>query len=96
MRSVGVSRLRIAGQIAVETTIVWLLALVPGLLLGRWVALWLGASFQSDLLNFQISISTSSYLLTAAGILITMLLAALPAIRRIDRMNLAEATKVYT
>ncbi|MBK5226737.1 MAG: FtsX-like permease family protein [Thermoleophilia bacterium] len=96
MRSIGVGRLRIALQMAVETAIVWLLALVPGLFLGRMVAMWMGASFQSDLLNFQITVTPSNYILTAAGILLTMLLASLPAIRRVNRLNLADATKVYT
>ncbi|MBK5226087.1 MAG: ABC transporter permease [Thermoleophilia bacterium] len=96
MRSVGVGRLRIALQMAVETAIVWLLALVPGLLLGRLVAMWMAGSFQSDLLNFQITVTPANYILTAAGILITMLLASLPAIRRVNRLNLADATKVYT
>jgi putative ABC transport system permease protein len=94
LRSVGVGRIRIASQMAIETTIIWLMSLVPGLVLGRWVAIWMGASFQSDLLNFQIMVSTSSYLLTAMGIIIIMLLASLPAIRRVNRLNLAEATKV--
>ena len=95
MRSLGVGRLRIASLMATETVIVWLLALVPGLLLGRWMALWLATSYQSDLLNFRIYVSASSYILTAAGIIITMLLAALPAIRRVNRLNLGEATKVF-
>jgi hypothetical protein len=34
--------------------------------------------------------------IAALGILATMLLAALPAIRRVNRINLAEAVKILT
>jgi len=79
-----------------ENIMLWLLALIPGLLLGYWVALQMGSAFQSDLFTFKIVIAPTSYVVTALGILLTMLLAAVPAIRRINRLNLAEATKVLT
>ena len=96
MRSVGVGRLRIASLMSIETMIVWLLALVPGLVLGKLTAVWMGNSFQSDLLNFDVMVFFSTYVLTSAGIIITMLLPAIPAILRVNRLNLGEATKVYT
>lgn len=94
MRAVGTGDGRITWQLTMENTILWLFSLLPGLLLGYLVTLQLGKAFQSDIFSLQIHILPSTYFLTALGILATMLLAALPAIRRISRLNLAEATKI--
>jgi putative ABC transport system permease protein len=96
MRAVGAGGGRIAAQIAAENVVLWLLALVPGLLLGRLVAGQMGEAFSADLFTFAIVIAPVSYVLTAAGVLLTMLVAALPAIRRINHLDLAQATKVLT
>ena len=93
MRSVGASHRRIGMLMTTENVILWLLTLIPGLLLGYFVAMQMGKAFESDLFTFEIFIKPSSYIITAVGILLTMLLASLPAIRRINRLNLAEATK---
>lgn len=96
MRAIGTSGGQIARQIMAENTILWLLTLIPGILLGTWVALQMGAAFSAELFAFKIVISPTSYVVTAVGILITMLLAAIPAIRRVNRLDLAAATKVLT
>jgi ABC-type antimicrobial peptide transport system permease subunit len=48
------------------------------------------------LFALNIVIAPTSYVVAALGILLTMLLAALPAIRRVNKLNLAEATKTLT
>jgi putative ABC transport system permease protein len=96
MRAVGTGRGMITRLMSAENIMLWLLALIPGLLLGYWVALQMGSAFQSDLFTFKIVIAPTSYVVTALGILLTMLLAAFPAIRRVNHLNLAEATKVLT
>jgi ABC-type antimicrobial peptide transport system permease subunit len=52
--------------------------------------------FQTDLFSIPVVIFPSSYIISAAAILLTMLLAAWPAIRKVNRLNLAEATKLLT
>jgi putative ABC transport system permease protein len=96
MRAVGTGRTSITRLMTTENLILWLLTLIPGLLLGRWVALQMGAAFQSDLFAFKIVVAPTSYVITAVGILLTMILATLPAIRRVNRLNLADAIKVLT
>ncbi|MHB1415918.1 MAG: ABC transporter permease [Chloroflexota bacterium] len=96
MRAVGAGWRRITLMLSGESLILWVLTLIPGLVLGWLVAMQMGAAFSSDLLSFQIVIYPASYALTAIGILLTMLLAALPAIRRVNGLNLAESTKVLT
>jgi len=96
MRSIGSDTTRIAALLFAEDLILWLLTLLPGLLLGHWMALQVGTSFSADLFTFNIVVAPSTYVFTAFGILLTMLLATLPAIRQVNRLNLAEATKVLT
>jgi putative ABC transport system permease protein len=94
MRSIGSGTGRIATLLFTENLILWLVTLPPGLLLGHWMALQVGTSFSADLFTFNIVVAPSTYVFTATGILLTMLLATLPAIRQVNRLNLAEATKV--
>jgi ABC-type lipoprotein release transport system permease subunit len=94
MRSIGSGTGRIAALLFAEDLILWLVTLLPGLLLGHWMALQMGTAFSADLFTFNIVVAPSTYVFTAAGILLTMLLATLPAIRQVSRLNLAEATKV--
>jgi putative ABC transport system permease protein len=96
MRSVGTGRRWIAILLFGEDLILWLFTLLPGLLLGYLMALGMGSLFNTDLFTFKIFIAPISYVGAAVGILLTMLLATLPAIRRVNRLNLAEATKVLT
>jgi putative ABC transport system permease protein len=96
MRSIGTGCGLITSMILVENIFLWLLTLAPGLLAGYWGALQMGNAFKTDLFVFQMVIYPSSYILTSLGILLTMLLATLPTIRRVNRLNLAEATKVLT
>jgi putative ABC transport system permease protein len=96
MRSVGTGRRWIAILLSGENLILWLFTLVPGLLLGYLMALAMGGFFNTDLFTFKIVIAPLSYVIAAVGILLTMLLATLPAIRRVSKLNLAEATKVLT
>ncbi|RMG89779.1 MAG: ABC transporter permease [Chloroflexi bacterium] len=96
MRAIGTQNGRIVRLLTLENIILWAVTLLPGLISGTWVAQQMGQAFSSELFSLQITISPLSYLLTALGILVTMLLAAIPAIRRVNRLNLAEATKVLT
>jgi putative ABC transport system permease protein len=96
MRTLGTGRRRIVVLLFVENLILWLFTLIPGLVLGYLMARGIGSSFNTDLFTFKIVIAPVSYVIAAAGILLTMLLATLPAIRRVNRLNLAEATRVLT
>jgi putative ABC transport system permease protein len=96
MRSIGAGRGRVALLMTTENVLLWLIALIPGLLLGTWAAQQMVSAFQSDAFNLAVSVNVMTYVITAGGILITMVLAALPAIRRVNRLDLAEATKVLT
>ncbi len=96
MRAFGTYRQDILFQLNVENVMLWLVTVVPGLVLGTLVARGFGSAFQSELFDFRILISPLSYVLTAGGILLTMILATLPPARRINHQNIAEATRMLT
>ena len=94
MRSIGSGIGRISVLLLAENLFLWLLTLPPGLLLGHWMAMQVGTAFSAELFTFKIVVAPATYAYTAAGILLTMVLATLPSIRRVNNLNLAEATKV--
>ncbi len=96
MRAIGASGWRIARFALMETFLLWLIALIPGLLLGWWGNAAFVSTFSGEMFTMPAYISPTSFLWTAVGVLLTMLLSALPAIRHINRLNLAEATKMIT
>jgi putative ABC transport system permease protein len=96
MRAIGARRSHLAEQLFLETTVTWLLALIPGIILGYLVAVQVGKSFSSELFQFTIIIAPITFVVTAIGILVTMLVASYPAFRRVSHLNLAEATKMLT
>jgi putative ABC transport system permease protein len=96
MRTLGAGSQRIVSLLFIENLILWIFTLVPGLVLGYLTARGMGNSFNTDLFTFNIVIAPISYGIAVVGILLTMLLATVPAIRRVNQLDLAEATKVLT
>jgi putative ABC transport system permease protein len=97
MRALGQGRRRLQGMITVENLLVGLLALLPGLAIGvaSTYSLFQVFSASADFyLPFYIAPLT--YGIVTLLIFGTALLSQLPAMRRVNRMNLAEATKVMT
>lgn len=93
MRSLGSRPAAIGRLLAAEGIALWLLALVPGLLVGTWVARRLGEAVAAGLFDLPIELTVTSYAVTTAGILIIVLLALLLPLRRVARLDLASATK---
>ncbi len=96
MRTLGQTRGRLALMMVLENVLVGAGALVPGFLLGTAVAYYVMTSFSSDLLTMTLWIAPSSYATVGVSVLLVVALSVLPAIRRVNRMDLAEVTKVLT
>lgn len=96
MRSLGTRPSAIAGLLATEGVLLWLLASVPGCLAGTWVARRLGDAVAAGLFDLPIQISSASYATTILGILAVVLAALLLPLRRVSRLDLASATKTLT
>jgi putative ABC transport system permease protein len=97
MRALGQSRGRLRAMITLENVLVGLLALVPGLAIGVGATYYLFQVF-SGTADFYLPfhIAPQTYVLVTALIFGTALLSQIPALRRANRMDLAEATKVMT
>jgi putative ABC transport system permease protein len=97
MRALGQSRGRLRGMITLENLSVGLLALVPGLALGVASTYYLFQVFSgSGDFYLPFYIAPLSYVIVIFLIMSTAMLSQLPAMRRANQMNLAEATKVMT
>ncbi len=96
MRTLGQTRGRLALMMVLENVLVGAGALLPGFLLGTAVAYYVTNSFSSDLLTMDLSIAPRSYAAIGISVLLVVALSVLPAIRRVNRMDLAEVTKVLT
>lgn len=93
MRAIGARPGLVARTLGTEATLLWALALAPGLLLGTWLAGRLADAVAAGLFDLPVELTTTSYLLTAGGLLVTILVALAPPLRRIRRLDLAAATK---
>ncbi|MFN2224846.1 MAG: ABC transporter permease, partial [Anaerolineae bacterium] len=92
MRALGQSRGRLRGMITLENVLIGLLALVPGLALGVGATYYLFQLFSSSADFFlPFYIAPRTYVIVTALIFGTALLSQVPAIRRANRMDLAEA-----
>jgi putative ABC transport system permease protein len=95
MRTLGQSRRRLRNMITLENVLIGLLSLVPGLGIGYGVTYYLFQVFAETVdFYFPLHIAPTSYLIVTVLIFVTALLSQIPAVRRVNRLDLAEATKV--
>ncbi|MFQ5793728.1 MAG: FtsX-like permease family protein [Candidatus Bipolaricaulia bacterium] len=96
MRTLGSGRRQIVGLVTVENLLIGFLSVAPGLLLGVAMAYELMGSFTNEMFTMQLKIYPWSYVIVVGGVLITILISQLPALRRLNRLDLAEVTKIST
>ncbi len=97
MRALGQRRSRLRWMITVENLLIGLLALLPGLALGSAATYYFLQLFTATGdFYMPFHIAPASYLIVSLLIFGTALLSQIPAMRRVNRLNLAEATKVMT
>ncbi|MCO5187182.1 MAG: ABC transporter permease [Anaerolineae bacterium] len=97
MRALGQNRGRLWGIVTQENMLIGLMALIPGLVIGTVVTYFLFGLFSASADFFMpFYIAPLSYLLVTILIFGMALLSQIPSMRRINRMNLAEATKVMS
>ena len=94
IRTLGAGRGRIFAFLTVETVVVVAVALVPGILLGRlleWVVIEKLVSSERLVPDTVLSGVTLAVIILAS--IVVMIVAELPSIRKLWRMDLASATK---
>lgn len=93
MRAIGARSGLVARILGTEAVLLWALALVPGVLLGTWLAGRLADAVAAGLFDLPVELTAGSYLVTTGGVLAAIVLALVPPLRRIRRLDLAAATK---
>lgn len=93
MRAIGARPTLIARLLATEAIVLWAIALLPGLVLGTWIAARLGDVIAADLFTLDVRATPLSYVLAAGGVLAIALLSLALPLRRVARLDLAAATK---
>ena len=93
MRAVGARPTAIALLLATEATLLWAIALIPGLLAGTWVAARLGEAIGADLFVLEARATPASYALAGGGVLAIALVSLILPLRRVAHLDLAAATK---
>lgn len=93
MRSIGTSEGRIGSQLIIENVIIWLIAIVPGWLLGWWLSVEIGNTLSTEWFNFRVTIDPLTFVFASILILAVMVLAGIPAFKRLRKVDLATGTK---
>lgn len=94
MRTIGEDNLRLTVMITLENLAIAVAALPLGLWLGMRVTEALFASFDLEAFTIRAFIYPSSIVRICLLMLVVLLLSEIPPVRRIFRLDLAEATKV--
>jgi putative ABC transport system permease protein len=94
MRTIGESNARLALMVTIENLLLALAGIPLGIWLGIRMTEALYASFSSEAYSLKATILPLSVLWLVVATLVVLLLSEVPPIRRIFRLDLAEATKV--
>lgn len=93
MMALGSGMRKIAGMFTVENLLVALLALVPGVICGYLISVVMMKVFSTEFFSAPAVITTASYVISILGILVVVVLAELPSLRRAGRLDLATAIR---
>lgn len=93
LRTLGTPRWMIAGMITLENLVYWVIGVTLGLPLGKWASAFFVQLYQSETFNMRPVVSQQTVIYTVVGILFAVILAQLPAIRYVNRLDLAKSTK---
>jgi len=93
MRTLGLSRRQIAVMTTVENVLMGLLGLALGIPCGLVLCHYMVGIFESETMSLEIVITTKSYTQLVVGIMLVVLISQIPALRYINNLDLAKATK---
>jgi putative ABC transport system permease protein len=93
MRTIGSAVGRLGAMLTVENVLMGLLGLVVGLPLGYGIALYFASLYQNELFDMPTVIYTRTYGIATLGALLVLLLAEIPSIRFVRRLDLPAAVR---
>ncbi len=94
MRTIGESNSRLAVMVTIENVMIALAGIPLGIWLGKLAADAIYASFSSEAYSLEATMTWQSVVSLSVMTLGVLLISEVPAIRRIFKLDLAEATKV--
>ena len=89
MRTLGESKGRIAEMITIENLILGFVGIIIGIPLAYMLALYCFSLLQTDMLSYSLVIFPRTYLLAIGVIILAMIISQIPAIRNVNRLDLA-------
>ena len=93
LRAAGVRRGQIARIVGGESLMLVLVGLAPGMLVAWLVADRFLATFSSDMFRFDLQVRPLTWAAAAAAVIVAALVSELPALRAVERIDLAEAVR---
>lgn len=96
MRTLGESKGHIAAMITIENLVLGVMGIIPGIPLGYYLAAFMMSLVQTDMMDFSMAVFPRTYALTVGLIIVIVLIAQVPSIRNLNRMDLARVIKEQT
>jgi putative ABC transport system permease protein len=93
MRTIGAGVGRLGAMLTVENVLMGLLGLVVGLPLGYLISLYFASLYQNELFDMPTVIYTRTYGIASLGALLVLLLAEVPSVRFLRRLDLPAAVR---
>ncbi len=93
MLALGYDVRRVAALFAVENLMIALAAIVPGLIMGHYAFMYMMKTMTNEFIDLPGVTSLRSYLIAAVCLIPVVLLAQLPSLRRVRRVDLTRAIK---
>ena len=93
MRANGLSRREVARLITGENLLLTALGIVPGLIVGYWVAVWFMAQYSSDLFSFDLRMRPTTPVFAAVAMFAVAALSLWPGIRSVGKIDIAEVVR---
>jgi putative ABC transport system permease protein len=93
LRAAGTPFATLARMITVENVLITGIGIVPGLLIGYELARVFMGQFSYDWFSFEVQARSSTFVLSAAAILVVALLSQLPGLRAVKRLDVASVVR---
>ena len=94
MRTIGEDGAHLAGMVTLENVLLALVGIPIGVWLGVVIAQSVLNEMSTELMSIRVHVYPQTYVLVVFAAILVLLLSEIPPIRRIFRLDLAEATKV--
>ena len=96
MLAMGCSVRRLGGMMTVENLMVGAASIIPGLLLGYLLSIYMMGMWQNEYWSMPVYLQPATYVAAAAGVLALVLLMQLPDFRKASRMDVVAALRERT